>query len=220
MIDHFTRYQVATVLKSKEPSHVIDAITTKWLPFFGRVDKILTDNGGEFCNEEMREVASALNIIHLTTGANAPWMNGTVERAHQPTDAITHAVKRDFPNMRLEVALAWAVTAVNSMSSVRGFSPHQLVFGRQIKLPNILEDPPPAWEEPQKSQELIDTLKAIHATRVAYTEAERCERIRRALKAKIRVADTVYEKGDIVYYKKEGEDTWRGPAKVVFQNIW
>ena len=218
MIDHFTRYQVATVLKSKEPSHVIDAITTKWLPFFGRVDKILTDNGGEFCNEEMREVASALNIIHLTTGANAPWMNGNVERAHQPTDSITHAVKRDFPNMRLEVALAWAVTAVNSMSSVRGFSPHQLVFGRQIKLPNILEDPPPAWEEPQKSQELIDTLKAIHATRVAYTEAERCERIRRALKAKIRVADTIYEKGDIVYYKKEGEDTWRGPAKVVFQD--
>ena len=218
MIDHFTRYQVASVIKSKEPSEVVKVITLKWLPFFGRVDKIITDNGGEFCNEHIREVTSALNIEHLTTGANSPWQNGTVEKNHQSTDAVINAVQRDYPKMNLEIALAWAVTAVNSMSSVRGFSPHQLVFGRQIKLPNILEDPPPTWEIPTKSRELIDTLNAIHATRVKYTEAERCERIRKALKAKIRVADTIYDKGDIVYYKKEGEDTWRGPAKVVFQD--
>ena len=104
------------------------------------------------------------------------------------------------------------------MSSVRGFSPYQLVFGKSIRLPNILDDPPPAWEEPQKSKELIDTLNAIHAARVEYTKAERCERLKKALKAKIRVSDTIYERGDIVYFKKETEDTWRGPAKVVFQD--
>ena len=131
---------------------------------------------------------------------------------------MTYAVKRDFPSMSLEVALAWAVSAVNSMSTVRGFSPYQLVFGRQIKLPNILEDPPAAWEEPEKSKTLLETLEAIHAARVKYTQNERCERIKRALKAKIRVADTIYEKGDIVYFKKEGEEKWRGPAKVVFQD--
>ena len=218
MIDIFTRYQVATVIKSKEASEVVKAFTTKWLPIFGRVDKIITDNGSEFQNDEMREVASALNVQLLSTGANSPWSNGTTESNHGTTDRVAVAVKRDFPNMPLEVALAWAVTAVNSMSSVRGFSPYQLVFGKNIKLPNILEDPPPAWEEPQKSKELIDTLNAIHAARVEYTKAERCERLKRALKAKIRIADTLYEKGDICYFKKEGEDTWRGPAKVVFQD--
>ena len=218
MIDLFTRYQVATVIRSKEPEEIVKAITTKWLPVFGRMQKIITDNGTEFQNEQMREVASQLNVELLSTGANAPWMNGLVERNHYTTDTIVKAVKRDYPNMSLEVALAWAITAVNSMSSVRGFSPYQLVFGRSIKLPNILEDPPPTWEEPKKSQTLVDTLNAIHAARVEYTKAERCERIKRALKAKIRVADTIYERGDIVYFKKEGEDTWRGPAKVVFQD--
>ncbi len=218
MIDMFSRFQVATVIRSKQASEIVKAFTTKWLPTFGRVDKILTDNGGEFNNDEMREVASLLNIELLTTGANSPWQNGTIEKNHGTTDGIAHATKRDFPDMPLEVALAWAVNAVNSMSSVRGFSPYQIVFGRSIKLPNILEDPPPTWEEPQKSKEMLDTLNAIHATRVEYTKSERCERIRRALKAKIRINDTIYEKGDIVYFKKEGEETWRGPAKVVFQD--
>ena len=218
MIDIFTRYQMAAIIKSKEPEEIVKTFTTKWLPIFGRVDKIISDNGTEFQNENMREVASQLNVQLLTTGANAPWQNGTVERNHMTTDSIINAVKRDYPKMSLEVALAWAINAVNSMSSVRGFSPYQLVFGKSIKLPNILEDPPPTWEEPKQSKHLVDTLNAIHKARVSYTKAERCERIKKALKAKIRVADTIYEKGDIVYFKKEGEDSWRGPAKVVFQD--
>ena len=218
MIDCFTRFQVASVIRSKEPSEVIKAFTLKWLPTFGRIEKIMTDNGTEFCNQEMQEVAAALDVIHVTTGANSPWQNGLVEKNHHSTDTIIHSVLRDYPNMKLEVALAWAVSAVNAMTTVRGFSPFQLVFGRQIKLPNILEDPPAAWEEPQKSKTLMETLQAMHATRVAYTKNERCERIRKALKAKIRCADTIYEKGDIVYFKKEAEPSWRGPAKVVFQD--
>ena len=218
LIDTFTRYQVATVIKSKVADEIVKAFTLKWLPIFGRVDRIITDNGGEFSNEEMREVASLLNIELWTTGANSPWQNGVVERNHYSTDVIIHAVMRDYPKMSLEVALAWAVTAVNSMTNVRGFSPYQLVFGKQIKLPNILEDPPPTWEEPERSKTLLETLEAIHATRERYIKSERCDKIKRALRAKIRVADTIYENGDLVYFKKEGENTWRGPAKVVFQD--
>ena len=218
MIDHFTRFQVATVVRNKEPETIIKAITTKWLPIFGKVDKIMSDNGTEFSNENMREVASALNIQLLTTGANSPWQNGLNERNHHITDNIVRSNMREYPNMSLEVALAWAITAINSLSNVRGFSPYQLVFGRQIKLPNILDDPPPAWEEPEKSKSLLETLEALHAARKSFIESERSERIRKALKAKIRIADTVYENGDIVYFHKEGEDKWRGPAKVVFQD--
>ena len=217
-IDIFTRYQVATVVKSKEASEIVKAFTLKWLPIFGRINRILTDNGTEFSNEEMREVASQLDIKLDTTGAYSPWQNGIVERNHYSTDVIIHSVMRDYPKMKLEVALAWAVTAVNGMTNVRGFSPYQLVFGKQMKLPNILEDPPPAWEEPERSKTLLDTLQAIHATREAYIKAERCDRIKRALRAKIRIADTIYENGDLVYFKKETENTWRGPAKVVFQD--
>jgi hypothetical protein len=39
-----------------------------------------------------------------------------------------------------------------------------------------------------------------------------------ALRCKIRTNGTVYHNGDIVYYKRDNEEEWRGPAKVVFQD--
>ena len=54
--------------------------------------------------------------------------------------------------------------------------------------------------------------------RKAYIETEACERIRRALRTKVRAAEQVFENGDKVYYKREGRDRWFGPGKVVFQD--
>ena len=46
------------------------------------MDKILTDNGGEFSNAEMTEVSNRLNIKLFTTGAESPWQNGLCEKNH------------------------------------------------------------------------------------------------------------------------------------------
>ena len=60
-------------------------------------------------------------------------------------------------------------------------------------------------------------LNALHSSRRAYIETEANERIRRALRGKIRAAEDIFEKGDTVYYKREGKERWLGPATVVFQ---
>ena len=64
----------------------------------------------------------------------------------------------------------------------------------------------------------MENLKAMHATRQAFMKAESCERLKTALRCKIRTNGTVYQNGDIVYYKRDNEEEWRGPAKVVFQD--
>ena len=51
-----------------------------------------------------------------------------------------------------EASLGWAISAKNSLQSVHGFSPFQLVFGRNPNLPNILEDKPPALEGTTSSE--------------------------------------------------------------------
>ena len=56
-----------------------------------------------------------------------------------------------------------------------------------------------------------------HSSRRAYIETEANERIRRALRGKIRAAEDIFEKGDTVHYKREGKERWFGPATVVFQ---
>ena len=218
LIDAFTRYQVATVINRKTPDQVINAIFEKWIQYFGLPDKVLSDNGGEFSNAEMQEVANRTNLKLFTTGAHSPWQNGLCEKNHAHTDNILQSVLKDYPQLSLKSALTWACTAKNSLTTIHGYSPFQLVFGRNIRLPNILNDPPPTYEIKTRSKALRDNLTAIHATREAHIKAESCEKLKRALKSKVRTFDHIYQHGDYVYFKRERQEGWEGPARVVFQD--
>ena len=218
IMDTFTRFIAAVIIRRKQPEEVVNALLMKWVQVFGTPALILTDNGGEFKNEEIRAVAAKFNIRTDTTGAESPWQNGTMEKGHYTVDVMTRAVKRDHPGIKLEIALAWACTAKNSMNNVWGFSSHQLVFGRNIRLPDILNDPPASWDNNNPGKSFKDIVDAIYATREAFTKKDRCERLKRALKSKIRTNLTVFQQGDNVYFKRELEEFWRGPARVVYQD--
>ena len=49
-------------------------------------------------------------------------------------------------NCSIEVALAWALSAKNSLKNVFGYSPDQLVFGKNLNLPTVIGSEPPALE--------------------------------------------------------------------------
>ena len=56
----------------------------------------------------------------------------------------------------------------------------------------------------------------MHTARTKFIEPESSERIRRALRKKVRsYADVKYESGDKVFYKRKGMKGWRGPANVL-----
>ena len=62
----------------------------------------------------------------------------------------------------LEIALAWAVNAKNSLHNVYGYSPNQLVFGRNSNLPSVINDKPPALEGTTSSEVVAKNLNALH----------------------------------------------------------
>ena len=223
MIDMHTRYTIGTVIDRKKPNDVIDAIFYHWIKHFGIPGRIMTDNGGEFTGEEMRAVTSYLYVYKETTAAEAPWMNGICEKNHALVDNILQQVMRDYPELGLNTALAWALSAKNSLSNVYGYSSYQLVFGKNPRLPNVINDPPPAWEILPQSKALVKNLKALHATREAYIKAEKSEKLKIALKSKIRSVDKIYSPGDYAFYKREKDVEYRGPAKVLVQDgkiVW
>ena len=51
-----------------------------WANTFGVPDKILTDNRGEFNNEELHDMSENLNTEGLATAAESPWSNGICNR--------------------------------------------------------------------------------------------------------------------------------------------
>jgi hypothetical protein len=218
MIDMWSRLTVATVIKRKFPTEVIDAIMEKWVAYFGVPGAILNDNGGEFTAMEVREAKNVLNIDDDTTGAHSPWQNGLCEKNHALADNILDRIDEDNPNMNLTTKLAWVCMAKNSLQMVFGYSPNQLVYGVNPKLPNILSDGPPSWEPSSMSQALNKHLKVLHETRKEFIKSEACQKLKLALKSKIRTSSETYEYGDVVYYKRDHGEKWFGPGRVMFQD--
>jgi len=67
--------------------------------------------------------------------------------------------------------LAWAVSAKNALQNASGYSPNQLVFGRNTNMPTVLTDLPPALENTTASDIVRKNLEALHAARKNFIEA-------------------------------------------------
>lgn len=218
LIDMWSRYTISIFIQRKKTTDVIDKIMSHWIGIFGVMGAIMTDNGGEFNSDEMREVASILNVKVCTSAGESPFQNGLCERVHSVTDMMLTKLEQDYKDVNEQSLLCWANMARNVLQMWNGFSSHQLVFGWNPNLPNIMTDKLPALEGRTVSETFAKHLNLLHSTRRAYIEAEADERIRRALLNKVRAAEQCYENGDLVYYKREGRDRWLGPGRVVFQD--
>ena len=219
MIDVATRFSLAAVIYRKTPEVVADKIMTLWMGNgFGPPKRCLADNGGEFANEVFRDMCANLNIEVLNTAAYSPWQNGICERNHAVVDDCVAKILEDQPRLKLDVALVWAVHAKNSLSMVYGWSPYQLVFGANPNTPCSLTDKPPALENSTISATFANHLNALHSGRRAFVQAESSERIRRALRHKIRASGEYYQEGDRVYYKRDDDNKWKGPGTVIGQD--
>ena len=80
LIDHATQLSQAVHIPTKHPRVIIEALLTNWISIYGPADKFLTDNGGEFVNNEFLDLCEQFNIVIHTTAAESPWLNGLVER--------------------------------------------------------------------------------------------------------------------------------------------
>ena len=215
LVDMSSRYCQAVVIKNKLPQTILAALYKHWICIFGAPRQFLTDNGGEFSNGDMLALADMFGIKLLNTAAESPWSNGTCERLNAILGTSVQRVTDDT-GCSVDVALAWAVSARNSLQNFSGFSPNQLVFGKNPVFPNLLNATPPALEAKTNSEVVADNLNAMNSARRDFIRNESDERIRRALLRQVRDDDPrKFETGDSVYYKRNESDQWRGPARVI-----
>ena len=215
IIDVATRYLTATVIENKHAITIINGVFLSWIAIFGTPRKILSDNGCEFNNSEMRDLGERFNIKILTTAAESPWSNGVCERQNA---VLGEGVRKimDDTNCSLNIALAWTVSARNSLSNHSGFSPNQLVFGQNPSLPNVYVNKPPALECTSSSEIVRNNLNAMHAARQEFVKFESDEKLKRALRHNVRDSHaSEISSGDEVFYKRNDSKEWRGPGIVI-----
>lgn len=216
IIDLFTRYSAAVVIFSKRSDIIVKQFIQIWISVHGPPKFVLTDNGREFDNKEFHDMAENFNITVKTTPAYSPWSNGILERHNRTLSEILSKVKHDT-TLDWQTALAWSVNAKNCLCNVHGFSAHQLVYGENPNLPSVLIDDLPALEGSSESKCVTEHLIGLHEARKAYIEVETSDRIRRALRKQTRNYDN-YITGDIVYYKRDDSNEWKGPGVVIGQD--
>ena len=83
-----------------------------------------------------------------------------------------------------ETALAWVFSAKNCLINVNEFSPHQIVFGKNITIPSICTDQPSA--DLPENEIVITHLNTLHATRQAFITAESSRKLKLALRKQTR----------------------------------
>ena len=80
IIDLAAKYSNEVLINSRCKDVVVENVIKMWVNTFRVSDKILTDNGREFNNEEPCDMSENLNTEVLTTAAESPWSNSTCER--------------------------------------------------------------------------------------------------------------------------------------------
>ena len=74
----------------------------------------------------------------------------------------------------------------------------------------------PVLEGVTTSESVAAHINALYAGRKAFAEAQCDEKIRKALRHKVRAVERTYNQGEKVYYRRDSDKSrWRGPATVL-----
>jgi len=134
-VDHFTKWAEAIPIRNHTAPIVARTLMTHVFSRFGAPYQILTDRGPEFESELFKQLLVLMGVEKLRTTPYKPSCNGTVERFHRTLNSMLGKVvsdsQRDWDD-RLPLVLA-AYRA--SPHSSTGYSPNQLLLGREVRMP-------------------------------------------------------------------------------------
>ena len=135
VVDHFTRYVQAFVTKNHTARTTARVLYNNYFSVFGFPQRLMSDQGTEFCRKVIAAMCSLLGIEKIRTTPYHPQTNGSAERVHQ---MLQHMIGKLDPEKRQKwpAHIGSIIIAYNSTRSlVTGYSPYYLMFGRRSRLP-------------------------------------------------------------------------------------
>lgn len=132
MMDYFTKYPVSVALKDKTADTVAEAIKEHLILRFGIPRIFISDQGSEFVNHVLRDLAHKLGVKHNITSPYHPQANGLIERYNQTMgDIIAKLAEKDkqWDEWVPHAAFAYATTK----HKTTGETPYAMLFGREAR---------------------------------------------------------------------------------------
>ena len=200
--DYFTRYITAIALPNCTAETTAYTLFNDYFCKFGIPGTILSDQGRHFQNHLMQNIEKLIGYNHIFSTPYHPQTNGVVERFN--STFVTQIAKlHDEQYNNWDDYLQAVVFAYNSgIHRTTNYSPYQLLFGRQPRLP--IHTPNQSFTFPSPNsyfQQLQKTLRIYH-------EAATFNVIQQQRMAKERYdtnrLDPRYNLGDLVLTRIQG----------------
>ena len=163
VIDMLTGFTMAVPIKNKNAETICDAYRNHVYCTFGESSRILTDNGSEFKNQEMKQVCETLGVKHIFSPVYTPESNRRLEGWHK-------FFKACIAKHILGGGVKWDELVPLAVSMYNFFpcqsskeSPFILMFGRDPITPVAkLLEPRPRYYGEQGSALKMDTLRRLY----------------------------------------------------------
>ena len=185
----------------------------QWRPF-GIPSIITSDRGAQFVALWWKHMCARLGIHHICSPPYHHQANGRSERAGQQ---VLEVLRKLYNETRISwvEALPRALDCIHDMKGPVGYSPYEILFGRERPLSGLPYPAPRYAEDAQEfftRMEKLDREIAQRLQKLHDKQQERCN-LSLAEPAQFKVGDTVW------YRRPEGTGTkldsrWLGPAIV------
>ena len=127
--DYFTKYTEAYPLADKTARSVADALMDKWLPIYGFILFLHSDQGKVFDNTMVHKLSELLGTVKTKTTPYHPRSDGLVERFNITLLAML-AVFVSCEHDNWDDLLPFMMLSYNTtVHTSTGFTPYRLVFG-------------------------------------------------------------------------------------------
>ncbi|XP_043953102.1 uncharacterized protein LOC122820018 [Gambusia affinis] len=158
--DHFTKYAVAVPTPNQRAKTVAKVLWENFLVHYGMPERLHSDQGTDFESHTIKELCQITGIKKIRTTPYHPRGN--------PVERFNRTLLNMLGTLQEEDKIHWKdfvkplVHAYNcTRNDVTGYSPYELMFGRQPRLPVDLAFGLPVSEQPSTSHsQYVEKLKS------------------------------------------------------------
>jgi hypothetical protein len=217
VMDYFTKWPETVPIPDQEATTVADALLQNWISRYGTPLQLHSDQGKNFTSAVCKELYKLLNIDKTQTTPLHPQSDGMVERFNRTImNSLSHLVSKDQQDWDQKLPL-FLLAYRSAVHETTGFTPSQMLFGRELRLPcDLLFGRPP--DAPSSPEDYVEDLQA------------RLEDVHEFARGRINIATekmkTRYDTRATGHQFQEGDKVWfwnpkrRKGLSPKFQSSW
>ncbi len=221
LVDAYSKWPEAFVTCTQEASEVARILYDQFICRYGAMDSILTDRGQCFMSNVVKELCRLLKIDKISTSAYHPQTNAHVERMNGVVTQILRCyTKEDQSDWADHLQTAMLALRASPCTESTTFTPYQLLFGRECRLPiDTMLTPPAAIAKDQQQQvnkihrSLQITQKIVAENRQKSQQKYKAQHDKKAKKPAYRLGQKVWLYCTVTQtgLSKKLRKKWTGP---------